>query len=1156
MVSSLNILTFNWHEIYICLLARTGFSFVVAEPDNNGRPRRWDTRMRPIPDNVRIVPTAEWHEGLRAGEFDVVIAHNPVQDLVHLVQFDVPKLLVLHNKLSTSLALGSAEGDSGDISSKIKNELFAATPNLRLVFISETKRADWGLDGTVIRPGIDPAEYGGYRGDLARVLRVGNLFKERDLMLGYSHQEAILRGLPSTLLGMNPGIPASRVSHSFDDLREHYRSHRLFLNTTVDGREDGYNLATLEAMATGMPVVSTANVTSPIRDGENGYISADFDELHERICELFKDLERARRLGAEARRTVCEQFPIEEFVRNWQTEIDEALAAVSLSTGSRTRARVRQGQPAAIGNYQFNPELQAAIPKRHPTKIEPRDLPFGPPQRRRNILMAYTANPTTTATFLERALRRRHHVVTCGPTISDELLADWNMIGVKDKVKPHDIAVPPDATMANIVRALPAGFAPELFLWVESGMNFTPPDIRSLDCPKACYLIDSHLNIGWHRTWARLFDFVFIAQRQYLPDFTDAGCPEVHWLPLACDPDLHRKLDVEKKYDVGFAGSINSSHMRRRELLERLSQHFAVRFDRCFLDDMVKLFNESRIVFNNALKDDMNMRVFEALACGSLLVTDRANGSGLEELFRDGEHLVIYDDAKLIDTVRYYLEHEDLGERIARRGREQVLARHTYAHRAAEIERVVFTAIENRRKTMYSRDPYAPGGYARRERTEIARLIPQTARSVLDVGCAAGETGRLLREAGYNRIVGIERDVESAARAREIYDEVLVGDVEHMELSLEPGAFDCIVFADVLEHLVEPGDLLRRFRDYLTDDGVVVASIPNVRNLWVIHNLIEGYWRYTDEGILDRTHLRFFTYKEIERMFDAAGYEIVGHGATINRQFESVALGPDGTFSFGRVTLRGLSEEELRDLLTYQHLITARKKIDDPVARARSCIESGQFDDALKIVQNATISKAKQPELLIIQGECLAKLERFAEAEAAYRSAAEQDPQSDRAYTGLGAALVLQNRPDQALDCFRRAVELNPHSDKAHSGMGLALWATGEREGALHAFSKALDENHENISALMNLVHVGYEGNNLEPARRYLTRYLEYYPANFDVLFILAGVLYAQGDLDGARARIDTILAFNPTRQDALDLLEKIDAADRRTSDEHSRDVG
>ena len=184
--------------------------------------------------------------------------------------------------------------------------------------------------------------------------------------------------------------------------------------------------------------------------------------------------------------------------------------------------------------------------------------------------------------------------------------------------------------------------------------------------------------------------------------------------------------------------------------------------------------------------------------------------------------------------------------------------------------------------------------------------------------------------------------------------------------------------------------------------------------------------------------------------------------------------------------------------------------------------------------------------MLITQGECLAKLERLTEAEAAYRAAVDEDPRSDRAHTGLGAVLVLQKKHEEALPCFRQAIDLNPRSDKAFCGMGLALWATGKHERALEAFMKALDENHENMPALMHLVHVGYELDNLEPAGKYLKVYLEYYPANFDVQFILAGVLYKGGDLDGARAAIDTILTFNPSRKDALDLLAKINAADQR----------
>ena len=1141
----MRILTFEWHEAYICLLARTGFSFIVAEPDQGGAQRKWDERMRPVPENVRIVPTQEWQEGLGAGAFDLVIAHNPVEDLVHLVAFDVPKILVLHNRLSTSLALGNNEDQRDEIYAKIKDELFAVTPNLQLVFISETKRDDWGLAGAVIGPGIDLAEYSGYRGEIPRALRVGNHLRERDLMLGYSYQEAILQGLPSTVLGMNPGIPGSRVSSGFDDLREHYRSHRLFLNTTVEGREDGYNLATLEAMATGMPVVSTANATSPIRDGENGYMSADLYELHERVRELLSDREKARQLGEKSRQTVRDQFPIDRFVENWRAEIRKAVDAAARSTRGRTAVHA-SCQGAEIRQYEFAPDLVDAIPRRRATEIEPRALSFGPAPRRRNILMAYAANPTTTGTFLERALRKRHNVVTCGPTVSEEVLASWNMLAVKDRVKPHDVPTSSDSGMADVMRAVPSGFVPELFLWVESGLNFVPKDVASLGCPKACYLIDSHMNLDWHLTWARMFDFVFVAQKHYLEAFREAGCSEVHWLPLACDPELHRRHDVEKKYDVGFVGSINANHARRERLLELLCKHFQVRAERCFLEDMVTLFNESRVVFNNALKDDLNMRVFEALACGSLLVTDRAEGSGLDEFFRDGEHLVIYEDSNLIETIQQCLENQELREKIARQGHERVLARHTYAHRAAELERVVFGSIERAETGRTARSRFEPGGYWNNPREEVAALVPQNARSVLDVGCAAGEMGRLLKETGFQRVVGIERDPESAARARDVLDEVVEGDVERIELPFERDSFDCIVFADVLEHLIEPQEVLRRFRDYLSPEGVVVASIPNVRFAGVIHNLVEGSWRYTDAGILDRTHLRFFTFKEIERMFDAAGYEIVGRAANVSRKLQGLELGPGGTFTFGRVTIRGLSEEELHDLLTYQHIVTARKKVDDPIAFARKKMDDGRIDEALEIVNSADPSTTDPLELLIARGECLAKLDRLAEAEAAYLAAVEEDQANDRPRTGLGAVLILQGKHEDALSRFEEAAELNPNSENALCGIGLALRAAGEPERALDAFCKSLDENRENVPALMNLVHVAYETDRPEPAVEYLRRYLEYYPGNFDIQFILAGVLYKKGDFDEARAAIDIVLAFNPDREDALDLLAKIDAADRR----------
>jgi len=111
---------------------------------------------------------------------------------------------------------------------------------------------------------------------------------------------------------------------------------------------------------------------------------------------------------------------------------------------------------------------------------------------------------------------------------------------------------------------------------------------------------------------------------------------------------------------------------------------------RTFRTEMARTFSASRIVFNDAVKRDLNMRVFEALASGALLLTDRAPGSGLDEMFVDREHLVLYDDTDVEALAAYYLEHEDERLDIAARGRAEVLRWHTYDHRARALVDAVF----------------------------------------------------------------------------------------------------------------------------------------------------------------------------------------------------------------------------------------------------------------------------------------------------------------------------------------------------------------------------------------------------------------------------------------------------------------------------------
>jgi hypothetical protein len=233
----LKILTFNWHEPYLCLLSRMNHEFLVVEPEiAPDHYRKWDQNMRPVPDNVCLISMEQARENLEQGEIDCIIAHN-VKDLIEVRGYSLPKIMVFHNCLTTEIKLGNDKVNKKDYLKKI-TPLFEGVTK---IFISEMKRASWEMKGEIILPGIDVSEYGGYTGSEKVVLRVGNLLKERDLMMGYSFSEKVLKTHPLLTLGMNPGISESRISDGFSDLLNQFQSNRVYINTTVDGFEDGYN---------------------------------------------------------------------------------------------------------------------------------------------------------------------------------------------------------------------------------------------------------------------------------------------------------------------------------------------------------------------------------------------------------------------------------------------------------------------------------------------------------------------------------------------------------------------------------------------------------------------------------------------------------------------------------------------------------------------------------------------------------------------------------------------------------------------------------------------------------------------------------------------------------------------------------------------------
>ncbi len=168
----------------------------------------------------------------------------------------------------------------------------------------------------------------------------------------------------------------------------------------------------------------------------------------------------------------------------------------------------------------------------------------------------------------------------------------------------------------------------------------------------------------------------------------------------------------------------------------------------------------------------------------------------------------------------------------------------------------------------------APVGYFEHARPEVAALVPRDARRILDIGCASGQFGALLKTRSACEVIGIEVNPVAAERARGRLDSVLVGDVEVMSLPFAEHHFDCIVCADVLEHLRDPNAILKKIRGLLSPTGVLIISIPNVQFIQMLHDAARGYWTYVPAGILDQTHLRFFTCNEIQRLLQATGFSL------------------------------------------------------------------------------------------------------------------------------------------------------------------------------------------------------------------------------------------------------------------------------------------
>jgi glycosyltransferase involved in cell wall biosynthesis len=240
--------------------------------------------------------------------------------------------------------------------------------------------------------------------------------------------------------------------------------------------------------------------------------------------------------------------------------------------------------------------------------------------------------------------------------------------------------------------------------WGEDGLKgILPYEPFQTPKPFAAWISDTHIktdttdSYDYRLSVAKKADFVFVAQKDAVERMKKDGIANPIWLPHAVEPLAYPKFDLlDKKYDVCFVGHVNSQN--RVDALDRLFAAFPnFYYGQQLFENAARKFAESKIVFNIAMTDDINMRNFEAMATGSFLLTNWI--PTIEELFEDGKHLVLYRSLdEMVDKAKYYLAHDEERERIAQAGYEEVMKNHTIQNRVDRILKEYMTT----RRTQYA----------------------------------------------------------------------------------------------------------------------------------------------------------------------------------------------------------------------------------------------------------------------------------------------------------------------------------------------------------------------------------------------------------------------------------------------------------------------
>ena len=294
------------------------------------------------------------------------------------------------------------------------------------------------------------------------------------------------------------------------------------------------------------------------------------------------------------------------------------------------------------------------------------------------VLMIYSKDAYTTGIYFDNAMRRSKDIQL--------LTAGFNQQGI---INTTEIQTGQEIVISELLARLPA--KPELIFVMQGFAPMFVHGIEKVDIPTAFYGIDTHTKAKDYLFGeAKKYKHVFFAHSQGVEEFRAlTRRNNVHWLPCCAEPEIHRDFGLKEIYDLGFIGGIDlkEAHKPRRDLLKALAKKYKIIVGNAYGLAMTMKYNQCKLIFNYSMNDDINMRIFEALACGKVVLQNRlSKESKLDTLLKDRIHYIAFDGEKdLMKQANDLLSNPEARTLIGKTGQAEVLHNHTYESRIKEM---------------------------------------------------------------------------------------------------------------------------------------------------------------------------------------------------------------------------------------------------------------------------------------------------------------------------------------------------------------------------------------------------------------------------------------------------------------------------------------